>query len=287
MSRKEVKHMTQMASRTASHRRAFTLIELLVVISIIALLVGILLPALGAARKAAQNMQCLSNIRQLGIAFASYAADNQDQYPMGEGGKPLWYDYEVLGSYLPTDQNAASTNNLGGSILRCPSDDEAAERSYAMNIWAASGNVSSSWVPMKENGSTKDYGIRFDAAAAQSSKVMLLAEAWSIYRQNELYYARAFVGTGKYTPYQQFVAHAEPGTTLGKVFSPPADSWLDYSRHRPSGDNEKEARGSINFAYVDGHAASTTDDELVDRTTQKSRYNSMWSPLDREVEGTP
>lgn len=59
----------------ARGRAAFTLIELLVVISIIALLVGILLPALGAARRTAQNSQCLSNIRQMDTAAMSFAAD--------------------------------------------------------------------------------------------------------------------------------------------------------------------------------------------------------------------
>ncbi|MAX24308.1 MAG: hypothetical protein CMJ19_07370 [Phycisphaeraceae bacterium] len=58
--------------------RGFTLIELLVVISIISLLIAILLPALGNARKASQSVACLSQLHQMGIASAMYAGDFQD-----------------------------------------------------------------------------------------------------------------------------------------------------------------------------------------------------------------
>lgn len=64
-----------------SRRYGFTLIELLVVISIVALLIGILLPALGRARSAAQDVACKSNLRQLMVAGHSHSTDNNGQFP--------------------------------------------------------------------------------------------------------------------------------------------------------------------------------------------------------------
>src|SRR6185503_16653400 len=88
--------------------RGFTLIELLVVIAIIAILAGLLLPALGRAKEQGKIIQCLNNCRQLGLAAVFYTDDYKGLFPL-----------RVEFNRWPT-QLQPSYKNL--NVLRCPDD---------------------------------------------------------------------------------------------------------------------------------------------------------------------
>jgi prepilin-type N-terminal cleavage/methylation domain-containing protein len=114
--------------------RAFTLIELLVVIAIIGILAAFILSALARAKEEGRTTQCASNLRQWGLAYGMYAADNDDFLPRrGQGVQPLtqtdrpddWFNALPIYFSLPSFSEMISNNELPAayspSIFICPS----------------------------------------------------------------------------------------------------------------------------------------------------------------------
>ena len=103
-------------------RRAFTLIELLLVIAVIAVLMAIGLPALGAARASARQLQCLNNLRQIGLGTIAYRDTNKGLVPFAIGGVGGDGRVRALNALAPFGGWAATSIQSPTPLLVCPDD---------------------------------------------------------------------------------------------------------------------------------------------------------------------
>lgn len=189
----------------ATARRAFTLIELLVVISIIAILASLLVPTLARGKTQAQQSYCLNNIRQLNLAVAVYAQDNDDYLPYNHGAGEIKenVDRGILNNWassvLNWELNPGNTNThlnthaaLGSyvghnaRVFRCPSDRALSEiqrgagwsersRSISMNAMVGHAGVFLTAAGNTNNPSYHQYR-RFGEFSAASEIFVFIEE---------------------------------------------------------------------------------------------------------------
>ncbi|MEX0886813.1 MAG: DUF1559 domain-containing protein [Phycisphaeraceae bacterium] len=221
----------------------FTLIELLVVISIIALLIGILLPALSAARRTARGIQCLSNMRQMGLAMHTFVIDHDGGLPVGRFAHGAAEHADEQGSWFHTLEHYAEAEIMA----RCPDD-----RSPHFDVPE----------PTSDRLRRVSFGTNY-YLSGEMPGYRVYDSLDAIRRPTHVIFAVELAETGEYAA----TDHVHP------------ELWMDNptQRSRQMIAFDRHRQGQSHFVFVDGHATTHTREQVYQVAPGSVPGNIHWN----------